>query len=131
MAYLQKKNIAQQILYSRGAVVVIFFLCIFVGYSVVSLIGKSRDAAKSRRISEAEASELQAKEADLSLKLNALKTTEGKEAALREQFPVVSPGEGVVVITEEVKAKNTGEENVESQKKGFWHFLKGIFSKEE
>ena len=129
MAYLQKKNIAQQIIYSRGAVLVLVFLCVFVGYSVVSLMGKSRDAAKSRRLSEAEASELQAKQADLSMKLEALKTTEGKEAALREQFPVVSPGEGVVVITEESQAKNMQEVNAEKSG-GFWHFLKTLFSKE-
>lgn len=131
MAYNKRTNIFTQILFSRGTAVFLIFLVVFVGFSVFSIIGKSMNAARDRRMTEAQAATLVQKQKDLTRRLEALKTADGQEMALREQFPVVSPGERVVIIND---AKNTASDSQEAYKNsqtgdGFWEFLKRLFSK--
>jgi hypothetical protein len=128
MAYFKRTNIFQSIVFSRGMALVLIFLIVFMGFGLFSIVGKSMDAAKARRVSEAQATALKQKEEDLSMKLAALNTIEGQEAALREQFPVVKPGERVVVITDEnAPITASAFAATEAPSKGFWNFLKGIF----
>lgn len=127
MSYYKKTPVWKKILFSPGMALVIIFLIIFIGYGVVSVVDKSIDASRNRKRSEAEAQTLAQKEIVLSAKLEALKSPEGQEAALREQFPVVRPGEGVVVIVEESK-RNTTTVEPEQSKGGFWKFLKDLFT---
>ena len=131
MAYFKKPNLFQRILFSRGMVLALIFATIFVGYGLVSIVSKSIDASKARTMTEKQAESLRNKEENLSKKLTLLNTPDGKEAILREQFPVVRPGERVVVITDEAKT----EENLQASiaeapvaKRGFWNFLKNLFN---
>ena len=109
-------------------VLVLFFLCIFTGFGVYSLIGKSVDAARERKHSEAQVAVLQAKEEEMSLKINALQTLEGREEAFREQLPVVSEGEEVIVITDPATdMRKSSVQAEEPESRGFLHFLKNLF----
>jgi hypothetical protein len=130
MTYNKRTNIFKQILFSRGMAVFLLFVVIFVGFGVFSIIGKSMAASRERKIAEAQAQSLVSKQQDLTMKLAELKTAEGQEVALREQFPVVSPGERVVVISDEATGSTgtVGAENSQT-KGGFWEFLKHLFSK--
>jgi hypothetical protein len=119
----------KHILFSRGMALAVIFMIVFTGYGVVSIAGKSFDAARARKSSEAQSAALKDKSESMSRKLEAINTPEGKEAALREQFPVVKAGEHVVVITEEqpaavILAKGEGQPTP----KGFWNFLKNLFN---
>lgn len=128
MAYFKKTNIFSQILFSKGAIAVILFLIIFTGFSLYSVAGKSIDAAKQRKIAETEVADLQAKQASLSEKIDMLKTPEGQADALKEEYPVVSPGEHVVVITDDASVDSAAtSDNEQSQQKSFWEYLKGLF----
>lgn len=125
--YSKKQSLFQQIFFSRGMVVALFFLILFVGYSVFSIVGKSINAAKERRVAEMEESRLKTKENELSAKLSTLKTVTGQEEALREQFPVVKPGERVVVITDQPVSVNVDNSDDGEERSGFWHFLRNLF----
>ena len=106
----------------------ILFMCVFVGYGVFSIVGKSLEASKQRKIAEAEATTLVAKQTQLKAQLDELKTPEGQEAAYREQFPVVSPGERVIVINDpDSTASDRAASGVSESKGGFWRFLRSLF----
>ncbi len=109
-------------------VLVLFFLCVFTGFGVYGLVGKSIDASRERKHAEAEVAVLQAKEEEMSRKINALQTLEGREEAFREQLPVVSEGEEVIVITDPAIDLRTASAQVEEpESRGFLHFLKNLF----
>lgn len=108
------------ILFSRGMALFILFLIVFVGFGVISIASKSIDASKDRTRSEEQVTALQAKEADMAQKLAALDTPEGKEAALRDQFPVVAAGEHVVIISEPAPVAAESSANAKKTGKGFF-----------
>ena len=88
------------------------------------------DAAKQRKIAETEVSDLQLKQAELSKKIDMLKTPDGQSEVLKEQYPVVSPGEHVVVITDNSGVDTaTTSESEQPQQKNFWQYVKGLFKK--
>jgi cell division protein FtsB len=128
MAYQKKKNIIQSIIFSRGMVLVLFFLSIFTGFGVYGLIGKSVDASRERKHSEEQMLILQKKEEELSRKINALQTSQGREEAFREQLSVVSEGEEVIVVTDPaIDLRTTSTLVAEPEPRGFLHFLKNLF----
>lgn len=131
MAYFKRTTIFKSIFFSRGMALFVIFLIVFMGFAIVSIAGKSIEAAKSRKIADAQATQLKDKEGDLSTKLTLLKTPDGQEAALREQYPVVRPGEHVVVITNENQpsAAPATEGAAPAPQKGFWNFFKNLFKK--
>ena len=130
MSYFKKANIFTQILFSKGAIVVIFFLIIFTGFGLYSIIGKSIDASRERKVAETQVADLNQKQTELSQKIDMLKTPEGQSDALKEEYPVVASGEHVVVITEDTTpdATQTDQSQTDSQK-GFWDYLKNLFKK--
>lgn len=130
MSYFKKTSTFKQIFFSKATIVIVFFLIIFTGFGLFSIIGKSITASHERKISENEISDLKTKEADLSKKIEMLKTPEGQDQALKEQYPVVSPGEHVIVITDDAGtgSSQTGQTTT-VQKKGFWDYLKNLFAK--
>jgi cell division protein FtsB len=129
MAYLKKTSLFKRILFSRTTALVIVLVIIFMGYGLFSLAGKSIEAAKARKIAENQAAALVAKQDSLTSKLAILNTPDGKESALREQFPVVKPGEHMVVITDDTKNTPVQTASDEPSKSGggFWNFLKNLF----
>lgn len=108
------------ILFSRGMALFILFLIVFVGFGVASIARTSIDASKDRKRSEEQVAALQAKEADMAQKLAALDTPRGKEAALRDQFPVVAAGEHVVVISEPTPVSAENSTTAKKTGKGFF-----------
>ena len=129
MSYNKRTNLFTQILFSRGMALVVIFLIVFVGFGVFSIAGKSIDASKARKLAEAQAAAITAKESDLTAKLNTLDTTAGEEAALREQYPVVSQGERVVIINDGSDDDATAPSGTDSNSGGFWNYLKTFFKK--
>ncbi len=118
--------------------IAILIAIVVIGYGLASLVGKSFEAARSRKIAENRAESLQKKKDDLREKIATLNSAEGQEAVLREQFPVVKEGEHVVVITDQgaqadrntkvgaVSPSETAPTENKTQG-GFWNFLKNLF----
>ncbi len=133
MGLHSKNNIFASIFFSRGMVVFLFVLIIFISLGLVSIIGKSIDASKNRKMAETESRRLFEKHGELTDKINSLETLEGQERALREQYFVVKEGEKVVVISDE-RENSTIEkiEPVEDNKEySFWNFVKNLFKGKE
>lgn len=118
--------------------IAILVAIVLVGYGLVSLISKSFEASRSRKLAENRAEVLQKKKDDLSKKIETLNSTEGQEAVLREQFPVVKEGEHVVVITDQgaqadrntkvgAVAQSATAPTEEETQGSFWNFLKNLF----
>ena len=110
----------------------LMFVIVFMAYGLMSLIGKSIDASKARKLAETEEASLRQKEGDLSDKISALGTADGKEAVLREEFPVVKPGERMVVVTDSTAASasiQTAAAANANTRTGFWDFFRNIFKK--
>ena len=129
MSYIKKTNLFKSIVFSRGMALVIIFVIVFMGYGLVSLMGKSIETSKARKLAETQAAALSDKEKTLSTELSALDTPDGQEAALREQFPVVKPGEHVVVITDDSKGDSiqAAPGAAPAEEDGFWNFLRNLF----
>lgn len=127
MAYYKKNNTFHNIIFSRGFALLVIVLVVLVGLGLFSMIQKSMEASKTRRIAEEQAQSLKEKQTELSHKIDALNTVDGQETALREQFPVVKEGEHVVVITDNEPTLKEAKEAIERQKKkGFFDFLKNL-----
>ena len=107
----------------------VLFAIVFVGFGLVSIAGKSIAASRERKTAEAQAASLKEKNDDMAKKLADINTPEGQEAALREQFPVVKPGEHVIVITDQSQTNTTSSSTQQdaTQKTGFWNFVKNLF----
>ena len=127
MAYFKRTNIFQSIVFSRVMALAVLLVIVFIGFALVSIVGKSIDASNARKLAESQALELKQKQLDLDKKLSDLNTTSGQEALLREQYPVVKPGEHVVVITDTDAGNALETETPElAPRKGFWAFLHGF-----
>ena len=127
MSYFKKTNAFKEMFFSRFTVVILFILITFAGFSLYSIIVKSMDASHERKMAEVEVSNLHKKQSDLSAKIEMLKTPEGQTEALKEQYPVVSPGEKVVVITEDDGTSGaTSSVVVNEKRKGFLDYLKNL-----
>ena len=98
------------------------------GFALYSVIGKSMNAANERKMAEAQMVDLDKKQTELSAKIDILKTPEGQADALKEQYPVVSPGEHVVVINDDTTVDPVPpEQPAPEQQRGFWEYLKNLF----
>ena len=87
-------------LYSKATAFVLFMLAIFVLYNAYEMYGKYTEAKGKRDEALRELNELQAREAELTAKIDTLKTDRGVESAIRDRFMVAKEGEDVIIITE-------------------------------
>jgi cell division protein FtsB len=130
MSYFKKTNVFKQVFFSKGTIIVLLFLIVFTGFGLFSVISKSMNASRERKVAENEIIKLRTKEIDLSKKIDMLKTPEGQNQILKEQYPVVESGEHVVVITENTSSFNSSSGNLKMiKKKSFWDYLKNLFKK--
>src|SRR3989338_1098308 len=104
MRDFQRKRKIRKVLYSKGVLLLLFILLILVGKATWGLYVKERESRKSLDRVESELLSLQEREKRLQDDIARLKTTEGIEAAIREQFQVAKPGERMVVLVEDAKS---------------------------
>ncbi len=92
------------------------------------MIQKSITVSRERKSAETESVDLQKKQSELTKKIDLLKTEAGQNDALKEQYPFVSAGEKVIVITDDGSATTSDKSApVEPAKKSFWNFIKNLF----
>lgn len=101
MKEFQRKRKIRRLLYSRLSLLILFILIALVAKGTWNVYTKERDSRKQLERVEEELAALEARDAALQNKIDRLKTSEGIEAEIREQFQVTKPGERMVVIVEE------------------------------
>lgn len=98
MKEYQQKYILRTVLYSRVTIVILFILLILFIRTIVELNDKRINASNLREESSTERKDLEGKVAKATEKEESIKTERGFENYVRTTYPVVSEGEGVIVI---------------------------------
>ncbi|MFA5933635.1 MAG: septum formation initiator family protein [Candidatus Paceibacterota bacterium] len=123
---IHKKQAIRRFLYSPLVLVLFAFLTLFFLYGIIGLIAKNNDTAKNKNLAVKQRAELEAKQVLLEAEIKKLSSNQGIEATIRDKFPVVKEGEGVVMIVDDVN--NSDGTNTDSEsKKSFWQIIKGWF----
>ena len=107
MRDFQRKRTIRKVLYSRGAIVAVLVLLILVAKAAWSVYSKESESRRRLDSAAADLVALQSRERKLRENIDRLKTPEGMEAQIREQFQVAKPGERMVVLVDEKKNDKT------------------------
>jgi len=113
MRDFQRKRKIRKALYSKGVLAVVFVLFALVSKSTWGLYAKERESSKNLNRIEQELSALTLREERLQNDIARLKTPEGIEFEIREQFQVAKHGEQMVVLVPE--QKNKPEQKIEER----------------
>lgn len=104
-------------LYSRTSRVALFIILIVLMKATWNIYTKHAESADNVSRAERERAELQARQAELSGKIQDLETGEGKDRAIREKFGVAKDGETLVMI---VRGKETAPTTTPETKRSWW-----------
>jgi len=105
MREFKRKRKIRQYLYSRLALCILLVLTLLMAKAAWSVYSKERDSRVSMSRAQMELAALEARHEQLSRSIERLKTEQGVEAEIREQFQVAKPGERMVVVVEEKSAE--------------------------
>ena len=113
MREFKRKRKIRQYLYSRLALCILLVLTLLMAKAAWSVYSKERDSRVSMSRAQMELAALEARHEQLSRSIERLKTEQGVEAEIREQFQVAKPGERMVVLVDD--GKDVPEEPVAKQ----------------
>ena len=116
MAY-QLTNKKKSWFHSPWIAIVLITLVVLAIISVIHAFAKERVAEKLRNDELAQLNDLNAKQADLSQKIQDFSTPRGIEGQIRDQYRVVKPGEQLVILV------NNGSQTPPPPKPTFWQKL--------
>lgn len=101
MRDFERKRKIRKVLYSKGVLLLLLLLLALVGRATWGLYAKERESRRNLDRVEAELLGLQLREEKLRADIARLKTPEGVETEIREQFQVAKPGEKMVVLVDD------------------------------
>ncbi len=105
----------------RAGIAILGIVTVLASVATWSVFQKERAASSEARAAEAENADLMARKAALTASLEALQTPRGTEAAIRERYPVVKPGEEVITL---VDPKPDTATATSSASEGIWGSIK-------
>ncbi|OGI72984.1 hypothetical protein A2737_02155 [Candidatus Nomurabacteria bacterium RIFCSPHIGHO2_01_FULL_41_71] len=124
MRNFQEKKKLKKILGSPAVLIVFFVFLVFFVWVVIRFLGKLFETSKNREIAESRVVELREAREYFFSQIENLKTEKGIEENLREKFPVVKDGEGLIVVVDEKNSEKTKDEKSQN---GFLFFIKNWF----
>ena len=98
---------------------ILFILLLIFAWSVIVFMGKMSITRENKKIAESQVTELEEQKLKLTAEIAKLGTSSGIEESIREKFPVVKEGEGVIIIVED----ENQSEVPEKKSGGFFSFL--------
>lgn len=110
MREFQRKRKIWRFLYSRFTFLILLIVLALLVQALWGAFGRERENKANLLRAREELAALEARAASLEEKLARLKSPEGVEAEIREQFQVAKPGEKMVVVV-----PDTGENEVVSE----------------
>lgn len=119
MRDFQQKKRWRSVVESWPVLILLGLLLLFFAWGVIGLFGRMQETRENRKLAENRLTELEKKKEIFSADVAKLGSEEGIEESIRERFPVVKEGEGLIVVVDE---KNKAPEPIE-EKKGFFSFL--------
>jgi len=126
MREFQGKRRWRRLVYSLPVLVLLVLLIILLTNSAYRLYDKRQLANRERQVALAEVVQLRARQAELTETVAKLNTARGLEAAIRENFNVVKPGEKVITLV--AGATTTVSGNVEPAPIPWWQPIINWFS---
>lgn len=103
MREYQQKHMIRTLIYSRVTLVILFLLIVLLLRSIMELNDKRVEVGALRNDSAKERDELQKKVDKAQAQTDLISTQRGFEAYIRNTYPVVKKGEGVIVIYDDDK----------------------------
>lgn len=130
MKDLQKQSDKNSIKYSPLTLFVLLCVVLVFMYNMIDLVEKMHDTKKKKDTVATQIESLKNREANLQTNIDKLNTDIGTEAAIRDKYQLVRPGEKMVVIVDEDNKGNTAEQSasVKESDRGFVGFLKNLFN---
>jgi cell division protein FtsB len=104
MATLRQRRDPVRIFMRRLALLGLFILVIVAASGVWSIYRKDQESIVLKEQAQAQLADLSTQQAQLNASIAELQTERGKEAALRQQYSVGDPGEGMIMIVEPAAA---------------------------
>ncbi|HEY4524623.1 MAG TPA: septum formation initiator family protein [Candidatus Paceibacterota bacterium] len=126
MREFQGKRRWRRLVYSLPVLVLLVLLIILLTNSAYRLYDKRQLANRERQLALTEVVQLRARQAELTETVAKLNTARGVEAAIRENFNVVKPGEKVITLV--AGATTTVSSNVEPAPIPWWQPIINWFS---
>ena len=126
MRKFQKKDKWKYYLQSKPVLIFLFILILIFSWKIFGLFGKWQETSNNRSLEQQKINDLKERKQKLSSDIEKLNTDKGKEEVIRENYGMARDGEQVIVIVDDKKQAST--ENM-PQNKGFFDFLKNLFSK--
>ncbi len=123
MRNFQKKRNWKNLTQSRPVLLLLGILVLIFVWGMIGFLGKMQVTMENKKIAESKFLELQKEKDTLSKAISKLNTDSGVEESIRDKFPVVKDGEGMIVIVDDkapVKAP-------EQESNGFINFFKNWF----
>ena len=124
MKEFQEKKKFRKLLYSKGVLLLLIVILFFAVRSSFGVYEKSKESGINLEISKKQLADLNARQQALAVKILDLKTEEGVEKDIREQFRVAKPGEKMIVI---VDSNSSSSPESESKNQSLWSKFLGIF----
>lgn len=124
MKNFQQSTKLRNVLHSKPVLILFGVLVLFFAWNVIGLMGKMQVTIENKKVAESKLAELKKEKENLSSEISKLQTDSGKEASIRERFPVAKEGESVVVIIEDKNKPTTTDVAPE----GFFSSIKNWFS---
>jgi len=119
MRDFQQKKRWRSVLESWPVLILLGLVLLFFAWGIISLLGRMQTTRENRQIAEKKLIELQQKKETFTADVEKLNTQSGIEESIREKFPVVKEGEGLIIVVDEKPSTEVPEED----KGGFFSFL--------
>jgi cell division protein FtsB len=101
MREFQVKNRVRRILYSKGMVILLIILFLYMMNATWNMFKKASESAANLATATNELNRLKSREDVLSTEIERLSTDPGIEAEIRNKFSVSKPGEKLLIIVDD------------------------------
>ena len=130
---MEKKHVKmnkQSLLYTPIGILLLAIVLLYIVYKVYGVYVKWGEAHTNLSQAENVYTATVSRHNAIAKDIQELETPRGKEEIIREKFDVVRDGEGVVVLPEEDSSLTEDSMPKNGTSKGFWYFLKHIFTRD-
>ena len=94
-------------MHSKPVLAILGVLVLFFAWGVIGFMGKMEITRQNRKVAENKIAELEERKEKLSSEIAKLKTESGVEESIREKFGLAKEGEGLIVVVEDQRKKET------------------------
>lgn len=124
MGYIQKRKKYERVLYTWPTIGILLVVAVMLFFAVWSVGEKAIEVRQDKKIAETQLGTLTEQKDHLDQEIDTLNSDAGVEKEIRDKYPVVKDGEGVVVIVDDPASNPDLTHPV---KQSFWNWLKGLF----